>query len=243
MKYNARLFADQPLYGLPVAVIDFETTGVDPHLSRAVEMAIVHLNLGQNNPEVVFKERFNPGIPIPEGASNVHGISDEDVVSLSGFNYHISRIEQLLKDRVIAAYNLPFDWVVLNSEYRRSTMWHPDMQQRSGYGHQFFGMCGLVMARYLDTDQRGRGYHKLSSVCERRGISLEDAHSADADSLATAKLLELLLREATQQVGRFPTVRDFWGWQRIQGIEQERGLRDWLRSKGKENHTWPWTDY
>ena len=61
--------------------------------------------------------------------------------------------------------------------------------------------------------------------------------------MATAELLELLLREVTDIKGKFPTVRDFWAWQRCAAMGQERGLRDWLRGKGIENDVWPWTDY
>ena len=243
MRYNVTEYANSQLYGLPVAVIDFETTGVDPHLCRAVEVAIVHLELGKANPEVVYKSRFNPGIPIPEGASDIHGIKDEDVVDEPFFGDAIEEINVLLEGRVLAAYNLPFDWTVLNCEYRRSGRWHPTERDRLDFGHQFFGLCGLVMAREVDNYSRGRGFHKLSSVCERRGIDLGAAHSADADSLATAELLELLLREVTDRSGRFPTVRDFWAWQRCAAMGQERGLRDWLRGKGIENDVWPWTDY
>ena len=243
MRYNVTKYADLPLYGLPVAVIDFETTGIDAYKSRAVEMAIVHLELGKSNAKVVFKSRFNPGIAIPEGASSIHGICDSDVQDSPSFGDALEEISSLLEGRVLAAYNLPFDWTILNCEFRRHEQWHPTSQQRMIYGHQFFGLCGLVMARSVDNGSRGKGYHKLSSVCDRRGITLNDAHSADADSLATANLLEVLLKEVTERQGRFPTVRDFWGWQRAAAMVQERDLRDWLRSKGIENNVWPWTDY
>ena len=243
MKYNVREFANKPLYGLPVAVIDFETTGISPYDSKAVEMAIVHLDLGMGNAEVVYNERFNPGIPIPEGASNVHGIYTKDVQECSTFGESFVNIMGLLENRVLAAYNLSYDWTVLNCEYRKSITWHPDEVQRNPFGNQFFGLCGLVMAKSIDTTSRGSGYHRLSNVCERRGISLDNAHSAGADALATAVLLERLLKEVTERYGRFPTVRDFWAWQKSCAMSQERGLRDWLREKGKSNDVWPWTDY
>ena len=64
-------------------MIDFETTGIDALGCRAVSMAIVHCNLGRGNAEIVYNQRFNPGEPIPEGASKVHGIYDKDVISHS----------------------------------------------------------------------------------------------------------------------------------------------------------------
>jgi DNA polymerase-3 subunit epsilon len=228
---------------LPVAIVDFETTGVDPYGCRAVEMAIVHLHLGRGNIEVKFSRRFNPGVSIPEGASSVHGIYDADVQNELTFQECMSEIDAYLQGRVLSAYNLPYDWAVLNAEYRRSSVWRPNEEQRWRYGYQFFGICGLVMARAMDKGRRGKGYHKLGSVCERRGLCLEDAHTAEADAVMTAKLLEILLKEIAERVGRFPTVRDFWAWQRARAMEQERDFRYYLRSKGEENDVWPWTDY
>ena len=229
MSYGVAAYADLPLYGLPVAVFDFETTGVDPRECKAVELAIVHCNLGQDNAEVVFEKRFNPGWHIPEGASSVHGIGDDDVKDLDCMSEHIDEILQLLDGRVLAAYNLPYDWTLMSVEIG------------SQYDAQFFGICGLVMSRSLDGLFGG---HKLEKVCNSRGIDLDNAHSASADVLATARLIEALLGEVTQRHGeRFPTLRDYWGWQRGEAMIQERGLRDWLRGKGECGDFWPWTDY
>lgn len=243
MRYNVIEFADRALFELPVAVIDFETTGVNPQECRAVEVAIVHLNLGRGNAELVYSERINPGVAIPEGASDVHGIYDSDVEGCRTFEEMWEDISGLLQGRVLAAYNLSFDWLLLNCEYRRSSLWHPTAQEGNLYGSQFFGLCGLVLSRSLDDHLRGAGSHRLGMVCDRWGVELSDAHNASADALATAHLLEVLLREASDREGRFPTFRDFWGWQKSCAILQERGLRDWLRKKGVENAYWPWTDY
>ena len=142
---------------------------------------------------------------------------------------HIDEILQLLDGRVLAAYNLPYDWTLMSVEIG------------SQYDAQFFGICGLVMSRSLDGLFGG---HKLEKVCNSRGIDLDNAHSASADVLATARLIEALLGEVTQRQGvRFPTLRDYWGWQRGEAMVQERGLRDWLRGKGECGDFWPWTDY
>mgnify|MGYP003119272950 FL=1 len=243
MRYNVNQFAKKALYGLPVAVFDFETTGVDTNTCRAVEMAIVHLELGKGNAETVYSQRFNPGVPIPEGASNIHGIKDEDVLDEPTFIECWPEIEALLRGRVLAAYNLSFDWSLLNQEYRRHSIWQPTYNPHLIYGEQMFGICGLVMARAVDKI-KGRGIHKLEKVCARRGIDLSNAHEASSDALASAQLIERLMGEVSQKRRRrFPTVRDFWGWQKIQAIQQEADLREWLLSKGIENEVWPWTDY
>ena len=85
MRYTITKYADMPLYDLPVAVFDFETTGVDPDNDRVVEVAVVHFNLGTSVPQVVYNKRIHPGIPIPEGASKIHGITDVHVDGCSPF--------------------------------------------------------------------------------------------------------------------------------------------------------------
>jgi len=221
-------------------VIDFETTGIDALGCRAVSMSIIHANLGHGNAEVVYNERFNPGESIPEGASKIHGIYDSDVVDCPSFADCYSReggIRELLRGRVLVAYNLAYDWQVLNAELRRT---HHLWEER----YHWFGICGLVLARYVDSGRRRRGYHKLVAVCERRGIELENAHDAMSDAIATAKVLDILLGEAATKRGqRFYTMRDLWGFQRVCAIDFENGLRDYYRTQGKDTGSWVWTDY
>lgn len=61
----------------PLAFFDLETTGIDVSKDRIVEIAVVKVLPDNSVLEVV--DRVNPGIPIPKGASDVHGIHDEDV--------------------------------------------------------------------------------------------------------------------------------------------------------------------
>ena len=60
-----------------LAVIDFETTGLNPEHDRVLEMGIVRFNEGR------FVERhnylINPQMSVPEESRAVHGISDDDL--------------------------------------------------------------------------------------------------------------------------------------------------------------------
>jgi DNA polymerase-3 subunit epsilon len=240
LRYPIYEYLDSVVFGLPVAVIDFETTGIDALGCRAVSMAIVHCNLGRGNAEIVYNQRFNPGEPIPEGASKVHGIYDKDVEDCPTFEECYSQeggIRDLLHGRVLVAYNLAYDWQVLNNELRRS---HHLWEER----YHWFGICGLVLARYVDDAERRKGYHKLEAVCTRREILLENAHDASSDAYATALVIGRLLREAAVKRGeRFWTLRDLWGFQRMCAIDFESGLRAYFRKQGKDTGSWIWTDY
>src|ERR1700712_2485298 len=65
---------DQPWVELPLAVIDFETTGFDPQLDRVVEVGVVCFERGEVSKRVNWL--IQPGMAIPEAAMNVHGITD-----------------------------------------------------------------------------------------------------------------------------------------------------------------------
>ena len=58
-------------------VIDTETTGIDPTAARVVELAAVKFRNGE--PTARHGMRLNPGIPIPNEATAIHKITDEDV--------------------------------------------------------------------------------------------------------------------------------------------------------------------
>jgi DNA polymerase-3 subunit epsilon len=221
---------EMPIYGVPVATLDVETTGIGSD-ARICQIAIIHSNLGKGNQTVAYSSLVNPEIPIPPDTSAIHGIKDEDVRESGAFSTHYEAISKALEGRLLAAYNLPFDWRVLNSDLKR--IGKPQ--------YSFFGVCGLVLAREVDSGQRGRGVHKLESVCSRRGMSFK-AHCAEADAMVTSQLLDRLLREAANEFGKFGAIREYWAWQRRSGITQEEDYRSYLRGRGKTRGEWPWTD-
>ena len=184
-----RSWTQQGLYGMPVAYIDFETTGLVIGEARAVSLAIVHMNLGINNRELVYNQIFNPGIPIPKAASDVHKITDEEAQKHPTFREELPTIMSFLKGRMLAAYNLPFDWGILDSELHRTV----------GLRVPWFGICGKVVAMCCDDKEQGRGYHRLVSVAERRGIRY-NAHDAAADAETASQILDMMLPELSKKL-------------------------------------------
>jgi DNA polymerase III epsilon subunit-like protein len=221
------------LYGAPVAVVDVETTGLNPKKCRVVQIAIIHCNLGMNNAEVVYNELINPGCDIPAETTKIHGISNQMVSDKAILCDQLQRIKELLSGRIIAAYNLSYDFAVLKHEFiRHNEEWLP-----------WFGICAKILAVYVDSSKQGRGYHRLTQVAKRRGLTF-DAHNACEDALVTAKILDGLLGEASMKYGsKFGTVREYWSFQREQAIIQERGLRMYYNSRGRGGGSWPWTDW
>jgi DNA polymerase-3 subunit epsilon len=66
----------------PLVCFDLETTGLDPQSDRIVEIGLVKL-LPDGRRESV-QRRVDPGIDIPEAATRIHGIRNDDVRGLFG---------------------------------------------------------------------------------------------------------------------------------------------------------------
>ena len=61
----------------PIVFFDLETTGIDVVNDRIVEISLV--KIGVDGTKSVKTRRINPEMHIPEAATAVHGITDEDV--------------------------------------------------------------------------------------------------------------------------------------------------------------------
>lgn len=164
----------------PLAFIDLETTGVNPGLDRIVEIAIVKILT--DGTKSVKRKLINPEIPIPKGASDVHGITDEMVKDAPTFKQVAHELKQMLDGCDFAGYNSNrFDIPLLMEEFLRAQV-DFDMKNR----------------KLLDVQTI---YHKM----EPRTLSaaykfycgkiLDDAHSAEADATATYEILEAQIEQ------------------------------------------------
>jgi DNA polymerase-3 subunit epsilon len=176
------LDADREWTELPIAVLDTETTGRDPQNDRIVEIGIVIGVRGE-----VFKRLnwlVNPGIPIPDAAREVHGISDDDVKDAPRFAQIAGEIAEALRGVVPAAYNASFDKSFVAAEVVRSGLLLDQLPPCLRPEVEW--VDPLVWARELQKYEKGK---KLGDVAARLGIALENAHRASDDAEAALKVL------------------------------------------------------
>ena len=100
----------------PIIFFDLETTGVDITRDRIVE--ICYIKVYPDGREVEYCKRINPGMHIPEGASAVHGIYDEDVKDAPTFAHIADQVRAFIGDSVVLAHNAGFDLKVLKATVR-----------------------------------------------------------------------------------------------------------------------------
>ncbi len=103
-----------------VAVIDCETTGLDPQRDRIISLAVVLADLMKDSQDVKFMEiTVDPGVPIPGDATRIHGIRDADVRELDDFGTVAEQLTDFISNRPLVGFNVSFDKQFLNTELKR----------------------------------------------------------------------------------------------------------------------------
>jgi len=219
---------DRALRGCPVAIVDVETTGLDPVDSRIVQIAVVHANLGADSLTVAMETLVNPGQPIPVETTQIHGITDAQVENAPQWPQVATELLEACSGRLPVAYNAPFDHGMVRAEGQRHNVTWP----------QWPWIDPLVAVRHLDKYEKGKS---LTAATQRRGILL-DPHGAMGDTMATGLLLlTSLLRELGRHqersipVEHLRTVGAYLAWQRQAALEQEQDLTSYLAKSGRRD--------
>ncbi|MDH5675478.1 MAG: 3'-5' exonuclease [Myxococcales bacterium] len=178
------LAADARWLEAPFAVIDFETTGLSAERDRVLEVGVVTFRGGERTD--LKNWLVNPTIPVPEEARAVHNISDDDLKGAPTFPEIVAELSQMLEGHLPVAYNAAFDRGFLQAELVRAGIDLKASELPPAFDPEVSWIDPLVWSRELDKDQRS---HKLGDVCERLGVSLDNAHRAASDAEATGRVL------------------------------------------------------
>jgi DNA polymerase-3 subunit epsilon len=158
----------------PVAFIDLETTGIHVVRDRIIELCIAKAKI-DGSVEIKTK-LINPEIPIPLESSLIHGIYDEQVKDAPNFKQIAKSLSQFLEGCDLAGFNSNrFDVPMLVEEFLRVDVDFDIKNRRLIDAQRIFH---LMEPRTL-----GAAY---KFYCNK---SLDNAHSAEADTLATLEVL------------------------------------------------------
>ena len=162
----------------PIVFFDLEATGLDITHDRIVEISILRVNV--DGSEETYTTKVNPTIPISKRAQHIHGISNEDVKDCKTFSDIANDIARRIEGCDLAGYNSNrFDIPMLAEEFLRAEV-EIDLEKRSFVD---------VQVIYHKMEQR-----TLSAAykfyCKKE---IENAHSAEADTIATYEVLKAQL--------------------------------------------------
>ncbi len=154
----------------PIAFFDLESTGTDFVKDRIVEISILRAN--PDGSRDVKTMKLNPTIPIPVEASLIHGIYDEDVAMSPTFKAAAKEIYDFLEGCDLAGFNSnKFDVPMLMEEFIRA-----------GITFSIENRALIDVHRIYTHFEKRTLEAAYKFYCDK---ALENAHSAEADTLAT----------------------------------------------------------
>lgn len=170
----------------PLVFFDLEATGINIVKDRIVEISYV--KVFPNGKEEKMTRRVNPGMPIPPESTAIHGITDEDVKDCPTFKEIAKSLAAQIEGCDLAGYNSNrFDIPMLAEEFLRADV-DIDLNRR----------------KFIDVQTI---FHKMEQrtlsaaykfYCDK---SLENAHTAEADTVATYEVLKA-------QLDRYPELQN-----------------------------------
>lgn len=169
----------------PLVFFDLEATGVNILNDRIVEISVV--KIFPDGRREVKTRRINPEMHIPEEASAIHGIYDKDVVNEPTFRAISKNFFIYLEDCDLGGYNITkFDIPMLTREFSRAGLTFTTANRRIIDAYNIF--CRME-PRNLSAAYK--------FFC---GKDMKDAHSAEADTLATVEIFEGEIKRYSQMV-------------------------------------------
>ncbi len=159
------------------SIIDIETTGGSPKADKITEISIfIHDGLTIIDE---FTTLINPERNISHYITQLTGITNEMVADAPKFYEVAKKIVEITEKQIFVAHSAAFDYNFVRREF-----------QAIGYEYHRKTLCTVQLGRKVFPGKRS---YSLGNICKELHIEITNRHRARGDSLATVKLLEILL--------------------------------------------------
>jgi DNA polymerase-3 subunit epsilon len=176
-----------PLAEAAFVVFDFETTGLDVKKgARVVEVGALKLERG----DVVghFLTLVDPEVPVPAGATAVHGLTDADLVGQPKLAEVLPRFAAFAADAALVAHNLPFDMSFV-------------VAAAAELGLPRLGDVTVDLLGLARNCHPGLGSYKLESLAETFRVTNPAPHRSLGDVAVESQLLLAFAAAAYERFG------------------------------------------
>jgi DNA polymerase III subunit epsilon len=222
-----------PTWAKNLAVFDLETTGLDVREARIVTATVATID--QNGQVQDLREWLvNPGIEIPQVASDVHGVTTE-MAERDGMEpkVAVAEIVELLalhnQTMPLVAFNAPYDFSILQAEAVR---YHLRALEPKPV------IDPLVLDKQVDRYRKGK--RNLGVMSEHYGIKLDDAHNSTADAVAAGRIAQQLARKFAELSIDANELHEL---QRVWSDAQSESFAEYLRKQNRPDYRaelgWP----
>lgn len=185
-----------PDWAKKLAVFDLETTGLVLDQARIVTACVTVIDENGEIADDQLEWLANPGIPIPDVATAVHGIDNEtaqrdgrppkDVVAEV-----LAKLGSFFEAGIpVVAYNAPYDFTILHYEALRNGL--------TPLSNPAPVIDPLVIDKFLDRYRGGK--RRLELTAAHYGVELTDAHNATADAVAAGRVAQAIARKFAKRL-------------------------------------------
>ena len=161
---------------------DLETTGFLAGVDRICELGAVRFVEGK--PEAVFSTLINPGMPMPEGASKVNGITDDMLEDKPNIERLLQPFAEFCGDDIVVAHNAMFDYQFLTADIKKYESLAP-----SGVVIDTLAMARKVLP--------GLPNYKLGTLVQHLDIPTTQFHRAEEDASYCGLLFVNMVKKIT----------------------------------------------
>ena len=166
------------MFEKPIVFFDLETTGLNISEDRIIEFCAVKV-IGDTTERLYYRLN-NCNVPIAPEATEKHGINESDLINEPVFADVAIEILSFLDDCDLGGYNiLGFDLPLLTEEFYRAGIPFNHRKHRI--------LDGYAILKYYEPSTLESIYKKYT------GKTLENAHTAEADVLATIEVVKAQL--------------------------------------------------
>ncbi len=184
----------------PLVVFDLESTGLSITMDRIIEIA--YLKIMSNGATFKGNILLDPEMSIPQEATAVHGLSDEDVKGQPTFREKAQELWEIFNGCCYGGFNVyGYDLPMLRREFLRAVLDFDYSQAKI--------IDSKVIYHYMEPRTLSAAY---KFYCDQEHT---EAHSALADVAVTAKILR-------SQLERYGEIRDWDFVHKIHHLSDDR---------------------
>ena len=174
------------------AVLDVETTGLDPYRDRVIQLAIRQIS-ADGTAESEWETLVNPGAGVDPGPVEVHGLTSAHLADAPSYKDVAATVARHLEGRVFVAHNAAFDWAFVAVE-----------SDRAGVRLDVLDwLCTMRLAKALALEVADKS---LATIAAYYAVEQVKAHDAGDDTRVAAEILLRELADATKSGVALPLV-------------------------------------
>lgn len=196
----------------PLVVLDLETTGTWIEKDKIIEIAMIKWTA--DGRQEIYNKRVNPGVPIPAVVSELIGIKDEDVTNAPLFKAIAQEVVDYMRDCDLAGFNIErFDLPLLAREIEEAGL---------RLNWRTYKIYDVQKIYHLNEKRDLNAAYQF--YCHK---SLDNAHSAVADSQAALEILKAQLNRYGHGSEYLTSLDHFDYKDMTEFFDEERRFRWW----------------